>query len=99
MIGSPTQSFHRRIAVLASAALLGLAAPAAADNDAVAAAVAAGVVGVAIGAALSDHPKHHGHKHKDYFSPKPGVTCYDYQAACYHDDGSYAAHMTWDVYR
>lgn len=99
MIEAFSFSFTRCAGVLAAAALSGLASPAAAHNNDVAAAVAAGVVGVAIGAALSDHPKHHGHKHKDHFSPKPGVTCYDYQAACYHDDGSLASNMTWEVYR
>lgn len=98
MIGRPSKRLFRGIALLASAALLGLAAPAAANND-VAAALAAGVVGVAIGASLSDHHKHHGHKQGGSFSPKPGVTCYDRQAACYHDDGSFASNMTWDIYR
>lgn len=99
MTGSRLNVHFVRPAAVAAAALLVLAAPAAANNKDVAAAVAAGVVGVAIGAALADHPKHHGHKHRDRFSPKPGVTCYDYQAACYHDDGSLASNMTWEVYR
>lgn len=80
------------------ATMLALALPAEANDKDVAAAVAAGIAGVAIGAALSDHP-HHGHTPRNHFSPKPGVTCYNYQAACYHDDGSFAANKTWEYYR
>jgi len=80
------------------AASIGLMAPAGA-NDHLAAALAAGVVGAAIGASLADHPHHHGHKHNNHFSPKPGVTCYDRAGACYHNDGSLASNMTWEVYR
>lgn len=84
---------------LAAAALFGLAAPADANSNDVAAAVAAGVVGVAIGASLADHHKHHGHKYSGTFSPKPGVICYDRQRACYKSDGSFASNMTWEYYR
>lgn len=98
MIAPSTRPSFRGIAVLASSALLTLASPVAANND-VAAAVAAGVVGVAIGASLADHHKHHGHKYDGTFSPKPGVTCYDRQRACYKNDGSFASNMTWEFYR
>ena len=70
--------------------------PAAAHSD-VAAAVAAGLVGVAVGAALSDNSHHHSHS--NHFSPQPGVTCYDRQRACYHDNGGFAAHATREYYR
>lgn len=98
MIAPSTGPSFRGIALLASAALLTLASPVAANND-VAAAIAAGVVGVAIGASLADHHKHHGHKHSDTFSPKPGVICYDRQRACYKSDGGFASNMTWEYYR
>jgi hypothetical protein len=98
MIAPPTGLTFPKLAALAAAALMAFASPAAANND-VAAAVAAGIVGVAIGASLSDHHKHKNHKHNGQFSPKPGVTCYDRQRACYKNDGSFASNMTWEFYR
>ena len=92
-----TRSPTRLVVALAAALLLGQAVPAGANDDA-AAALAAGVIGAAIGASLADHAHHH-HKHKNQFSPKPGITCYDREAACYHDNGGFAGKMTWEVYR
>lgn len=84
-----------RIAALGAALVAGLAQPAA-SNDATAAAIAAGVAGIAVGAALANQ-HHHSHP-GGHFSPKPGVTCYNKQRACYHDDGSFAANATWEYY-
>jgi hypothetical protein len=84
-----------RIAVMAVALGTGFAQPAL-PNDATAAAIAAGIAGVAVGAAISNH-HHHNHP-GGHFSPKPGVTCYNKQRACYHDDGSFAANATWEYY-
>ncbi|MBP7001034.1 hypothetical protein [Amaricoccus sp.] len=65
-------------------------------NDATAAAIAAGIAGVAVGAAIANH-HHHSHP-GGHFTPKPGVTCYNKQRACYHDDGSFAANATWEYF-
>ncbi len=88
------------VAAAALLAALGTAAPAAAHNH-TGDAIAAGVVGAAIGAALANsaHRSHERERSSSHhWSPKPGVTCYDRQAACYHNDGSFAAHMTWEIY-
>jgi hypothetical protein len=36
---------------------------------------------------------------KNAFSPKPGVTCYPVQAACYNANGAFNANWTWKVYQ
>jgi len=84
-------------AVLAAAIAAGLAPPAAGNSD-VAAAVAAGVAGAAIGAALSKNQHKAKRARKAHFQPAPGITCYDYQAACYHDDGGFASKWTRRIY-
>jgi len=33
------------------------------------------------------------------FTPKPGVTCYPVQHACYNGNGAYNANWTWKVYQ
>ncbi len=35
---------------------------------------------------------------KNAFSPKPGITCYPVQQACYNNNGAYNANWTWKVY-
>lgn len=80
---------------LAAALALGTAAPLRANQTSDM--IAAGVVGVALGAAIAHNSGHH-HSGSNKFSPKPGVTCYNKQRACYHDDGSYAAHMTHEFF-
>jgi hypothetical protein len=32
------------------------------------------------------------------YSPKPGITCYPAQQACYNVNGAYNANWTWKVY-
>lgn len=36
---------------------------------------------------------------KNAFAPKPGVTCYPVQHACYNANGAYNANWTWKVYQ
>ena len=87
---------RRTVAMLAGAIAVMLAQPAGANSD-VAAAIAAGVVGAAVGASLANH-SHHKHNHKAHFSPTPGIKCYDYQRACYHEGGGFATNWTRQVY-
>ncbi len=76
----------------------GLAHPASAKSD-VAAAIVAGVAGAAVGAALSKNEHKAKRNRKAHFKPAPGVTCFDYQAACYYDDAGFSRSWTKRIYR
>ena len=72
------------------------------------------VAGAVIGAAVAGSTKHPDtiyvnprppapppgpNPWRNAFSPKPGVTCYPVQAACYNANGSYNGNWTWKVYQ
>ncbi len=72
------------------------------------------VAGAVIGAAVAGSTKHPDtiyvnprppppppgpNPWKNAFSPKPGVTCYPVQSACYNANGSYNGNWTWKVYQ
>jgi len=98
------------VAGLLCAVISGTSTPAVAKNNAgavVGGLLAGAVIGAAVASAVK-HPK------KIYvnnpppppppdpwanaFSPKPSITCYPVQQACYNVNGAYNANWTWKVY-
>jgi len=100
-------------AALAAALVVG-ANPAMAKNNNTGAVIGGLVAGAVIGAAVASSAKHPDtiyvkpkppppppgpNPWKNAFSPKPGVTCYPVQTACYNANGAYNANWTWKVYQ
>jgi hypothetical protein len=102
-------------ALVTTTGAVGLNSPAMAKNNNNAGAVIGGLVaGAVIGAAVAGSAKHPDtiyvnprppppppgpNPWKNAFSPKPGVTCYPVQAACYNANGAFNANWTWKVYQ
>jgi hypothetical protein len=99
--------------LLSTAGSIGTSVPAAAANNNTGAVVGGLVAGAIIGAAVAGSVNHPANIYvnpkppppppgpnpwKNAFSPKPGITCYPVQKACYNNNGAYNANWTWKVY-
>jgi hypothetical protein len=102
------------IAALASATgAVGTSVPAAAKNNNTGAVVGGLIAGAVIGAAVAGAASHPSNIYvnprpppppkpdpwSNAFSPKPGISCYPTQKACYNANGAYNANWTWKVYQ
>jgi hypothetical protein len=101
-------------ALVTTTGAVGLNSPAMAKNNNAGAVIGGLVAGAVIGAAVAGSAKHPDtiyvnprppppppgpNPWKNAFSPKPGVTCYPVQAACYNANGAFNANWTWKVYQ
>ncbi|MBN9021678.1 MAG: hypothetical protein J0H08_06220 [Rhizobiales bacterium] len=102
------------VAALAVGGTLGTSPAAFAKNNNTGAVIGGLVAGAVIGAAVAGSAKQPDtiyvnprppppppgpNPWKNAFSPKPGVTCYPVQHACYNANGAYNANWTWKVYQ
>lgn len=102
------------VALAVAAGGMGITSPALAKNNNNTGAVIGGLVaGAVIGAAVAGAATHPApiyvnpkpppppkpNPWQNAFAPKPGITCYPVQYACYNANGAYNANWTWKVYQ
>jgi len=101
------------VALAVAAGGMGITSPALAKNNNAGAVIGGLVAGAVIGAAVAGAASHPNNIYvnpkpppppkpdpwRNAFAPKPGITCYPVQYACYNANGAYNANWTWKVYQ